>query len=184
MPTICPWYLGYFLINPFRFLVQKPSKILAPYVKAGDLAFEPGPGMGFFTLELARRVGPEGRVYVADIQSRMLGALKRRAAKAGLDARIETRLAKSDSLGVDDLAGRVDFVLAFAVVHEMPDIARFFAETGAVLKKGGRLLLAEPRGHVRPEKFAEELKAAERCGLHPIAHPPIWSSHTAVLEIG
>ena len=62
-------------------------------MKPGDVAFEPGPGMGFFTLELARRVGPEGRVFTADIQPRMLKVLERRAAKAGVLSRIETRLA-------------------------------------------------------------------------------------------
>lgn len=182
MASVCPWYVGYFLISPLRFLLQRPSKILAPHVKPGDVAFEPGPGMGFFTLELARRVGPEGRIFAADIQPRMLKVLERRAAKAGLLSRIETRLASGSSLGADDLAGRVDFVLAFAAVHEMPNIARFFAETGAVLKKGGRMLLAEPRGHVTDGMFAEELQAAAKNGLRPAGHPPIWGSHTAVLE--
>ena len=64
----------------------------------------------------------------------------------------------------------------------MPDIARFFAETGAVLKKGGRMLLAEPRGHVTDCMFAEELQAAAKNGLRPAGHPPIWGSHTAVLD--
>ena len=182
MAHVCPWYIGYFLINPLRFLVQRPSKILKPHVKAGDTAFEPGAGMGFFTLELARRVGPEGHVHVVDIQPRMLKVLERRAAKAGVRSRIDLRLATGDSLGVGDLAGRVDFVLAFAMVHEMPDIARFFTEAGAVLKKGGRMLLAEPRGHVSDDAFADELYHAARNGLRPAGRPRIWGSHAAVLE--
>jgi len=182
MPSVCPWYLGYFLLIPLRFLVQRPSKILAPHVKAGAVAFEPGPGMGYFTLELARRVGPEGRVTVADTQPRMLRVLKRRAAKKGLLPRIETRLVKDNSLGVDDLVGRVDFVLAFAVVHEVLDVTRFFAETGAILKKGGRMLLAEPRGHCPEKMFTEELEAAGKNGLRVIGRPPIWRSYTALLE--
>jgi ubiquinone/menaquinone biosynthesis C-methylase UbiE len=184
MSSVCPWYLGYFLINPLRFLVHRPSKILRPHVKPGAVVFEPGPGMGFFTLELARRVGPEGRVHVVDIQPKMLKVLEGRAEKAGVRDRIETRLAKGASLGVENLAGRVDFVLAFAMVHEMPDAARFFVETSAVLKKGGHMLLAEPRGHVRDAMFAEELEHAARNGLHPVAHPSIWGSHAVVLEKG
>lgn len=179
---VCPWYIGYFLINPLRDLVQRPSKILAPFVQAGAVVFEPGAGMGYFTLELARRVGPQGRVTVSDIQPRMLRTLERRAAKAGVASRIETRLATAQSLGVDDLAGRVDFVLAFAMVHEMPDIASFFAQTSTILKNGGRMLLAEPRGHVTATMFAEELELAGKHGLRPVAHPSIWASHTAVLE--
>lgn len=183
MVSVCPWYLGYVLINPLRFLVHRPSKILAPYVQPGDVAFEPGPGMGFFTLELARRVGEQGRVVVSDIQPRMLNVLERRADKKGLRSRIETRLAKGASLGVDDLARRVDFVLAFAVVHELPDTARFFAETGAILKKGGRMLLAEPRGHVKADLWAAEMKAAADNGLRPVEHPSIWGSQAVVLRM-
>jgi predicted methyltransferase len=58
---ICPWWLGYFLASPLRrWLRHDPTKILAPYVREGMTVFEPGPGMGFFTLELARRVGASG----------------------------------------------------------------------------------------------------------------------------
>jgi len=184
MSSVCPWYLGYFLINPLRFLIHRPSKILAPHVKPGFVAFEPGAGMGFFTIELARRVGAEGRVHVVDIQPHMLKVLARRAAKAGVGARIDARLAKGDSLGVEDLAGRVDFVLAFAVVHEMPDIARFFAETSTALKKGGRMLLAEPRGHVKDAMFAAELKAAAENCMRAVEHPTIRGGLAAVLEKG
>ena len=56
-----------------------------------------------------------------DMQSRMLDALRRRAASAGLADRVTTRLAQPGNLGVSDLAGQTDFVLAFAVVHELPD---------------------------------------------------------------
>src|ERR1022692_3696772 len=57
----------------------RPAKILAPYVCEGMTVLEPGPGMGFFTLELARRVGASGRVVAVDIQPRMLDRLKRPA---------------------------------------------------------------------------------------------------------
>ncbi len=51
---VCPWWAGYFLASPLRQLFQDPAKILAPYVREGMTVLEPGPGMGFFTLELAR----------------------------------------------------------------------------------------------------------------------------------
>src|SRR5512141_824472 len=128
MGLICPWWLGYALVNPLRKLFQDPASILAPHVAEGMTVLEPGPGMGFFTLELARRVGPKGRVAAVDIQPKMLAVLERRAAKAGLGERVEVRLAPADSLGVADLAGKVDFVLAFAMVHEMPSASAFFRE--------------------------------------------------------
>src|SRR5579883_2150252 len=97
---VCPWWLGYFLLNPFRAWTQNPARILSPYIREGMTVLEPGAGMGFFTLELARRAGPSGRVIVVDIQAKMLERLKRRAAKAGLASRIEARLAPVDSMGI------------------------------------------------------------------------------------
>ncbi len=55
---VCPWWLGYFLASPIRRLWQNPAQILRPYVREGMTVLEPGPGMVFFTLELARLVGP------------------------------------------------------------------------------------------------------------------------------
>jgi predicted methyltransferase len=60
---VCPWWIGYLLLSPLRRLGQDPAKILAPYVREGMTVFEPGAGMGYFTLELARRVGPSGRAW-------------------------------------------------------------------------------------------------------------------------
>jgi SAM-dependent methyltransferase len=178
---VCPWWLGWLLASPVRRLAQDPARILAPFARPGMIVLEPGPGMGFFTLELARRVGPAGRVVAVDVQPRMLAGLRRRAASAGLADRIDARLAARDGLGVADLAGAVDLVLAFAVVHELPDAGRFFAEARTALAPGGRVLVAEPKGHVGPAAFESSLAAAERAGLRREPGPAIARSHTAVL---
>src|SRR5512140_3805504 len=104
MSHVCPWWLGYLLASPLRRLFQDPARVLAPHVREGMTVLEPGPGMGFFTLELARRVGPRGRVVAVDLQPEMLAGLRRRAARAGLEGRIELRRARPDALGVEDLA--------------------------------------------------------------------------------
>jgi SAM-dependent methyltransferase len=91
--------------------------------------------------------------------------VRRRAARADVLERVDARLAQPDRLGIDDLAGAVDFVFAFAMVHEVPDAERFFAEVAAALRPGGTLLLAEPTGHVGAERFGAERRAAERAGL-------------------
>ncbi len=142
---------------------------------------EPGPGMGFFTLELARRVGASGRVLAVDIQPRMLDRLRRRAAHAGVLARLDIRLAQPDSMGLAGAAGTVDFVLAFAMVHEMPSAASFFEQAVQAMKPGARLLLAEPEGHVKPPLFDAELASAAQAGLHVSDHPLIRRSLAAVL---
>jgi ubiquinone/menaquinone biosynthesis C-methylase UbiE len=178
---VCPPWFGYVLASPVRKLWQGPHKILAPYVTAGMTVLEPGPAMGFFTLELARMVGPAGRVVAVDLQAKMLEALRRRARKRGVEARIETRLATADGLGIADLKGRADFALLFAVVHELPDQDRFFGEVAAALKPGGRVLFAEPRSPVSEAGFAESLQLAAAHGLAVTGRPAIASSHAAVL---
>src|SRR5215469_3860125 len=165
---VCPPWIGYLLASPIRRLLHNPSRILSPYVRDGMTVLEPGPGMGFFTLELARMVGPTGRVVALDMQPKMLKELKRRAAKTALAERVDVRQTPSTSLGVTDLVGKVDFVLAFAVVHEMPAAAVFFSELAATMKPGTCVLFAEPAGHVKSERFQAELKAAQQVGLEPV----------------
>src|SRR6266849_3928597 len=113
---VCPWWLGYLLLLPIRRIRQNPRKLLGALVREGMTVLEPGPGMGFFSLDLARMVGPGGRVVAVDLQERMVKVLSRRALKAGLADRIDIRRAEPDRLGVEDLAGRVDLVLAIFVV--------------------------------------------------------------------
>ena len=179
--SVCPWWLGHLLASPLRRLQYDPAQVLAPYVREGMTVLEPGPGMGFFTLELARRVGASGRVVAVDIQPKMLDQLKRRAANAGLLARLDIRLAQPDSLGLAGAAGTVDFVLAFAMVHEMPSALSFFQEAAQAMKPDARLLLAEPVGHVKPALFEAELASAAQAGLHLSDRPEIRRSLAALL---
>jgi cyclopropane fatty-acyl-phospholipid synthase-like methyltransferase len=179
---VCPWWLGYVLASPLRRLLQDPVAVVKPYIREGMTVLEPGPGMGFFTLEMARQVGASGRVIAVDIQPRMIAGLKRRLAKAGLLERTDARLASSDSLGLQDLQGKVDFALAMAVVHEMPSSGRFFAEVAEAMKPGATLLLAEPSGHVKQDAFEAELQDAAAAGLEVADRPTIRRSQAALLK--
>jgi ubiquinone/menaquinone biosynthesis C-methylase UbiE len=161
---------------------QDPVQILSPFIRPGMTVLEPGPGMGFFTLPLARMVGEHGRVVAVEVQQKMLDGLQRRASKHNLASRIEYRLASANSLAIDDLANQVDFVLAFAMVHEMPKGNRFFEETARSMKPGASLLLAEPAGHVKPAAFESELDAARVARLNLKSRPAIRRSQTAVLQ--
>jgi len=167
---VCPWWLGYFLASPIRrwLEIRDPQMFLSSYVRPGMTVFEPGPGMGFFTLPMATLVGSSGRVIVAEIQEQMLKVLRRRADKAGVLAQIETRLVGRASMGVNDLEGKVDFVLAWAIVHEFPSADNFFAEAAATLKPRGQLLFGEPSGHVDEAHFAKEIGSARLAGLTEI----------------
>ena len=179
---VCPWWLGYYLVCPLRRRSQKPEQILSPYLREGMTVLEPGSGMGFFSLELAHLVGPSGRIIAVDIQPRMLARLKRRAAKAAVADRIEVRHASADSMGIADLRNSVDFTLAFAVVHEFPEAAHFFAEVSSASKSGATLLFAEPEGHVTPSEFDAELRAAAEAGFAVVERPSISRSQAALLK--
>jgi len=161
--------------------MHDPAGIVGPFVSAGMVVLEPGPGMGFFTLEMARRVGAKGRVIAVDVQSKMIEGLMKRAMKAGLADRIDARLTKGDRLGIEDYDGKVDFALAFAMVHEVANPDALFAEIHNSLRRGGRLLFAEPAGHVRTEGFAASIERAENAGLRVESRPTIRRSHAAVL---
>ena len=181
---VCPWWLGYALASPLRRIAQDPAGILYPYVRRGMVVLEPGPGMGFFTQELAWMVGAEGKVIAVDLQAKMLKALKARLERAGLGERIETRVVTPESLGTADLAGTVDFALAFAMVHEVPDQQRFLGEIYAALKPEGRLLLSEPRVHVSKRAFEATLDRAQIAGFTVAERPKIRWSLSAVLQKG
>jgi ubiquinone/menaquinone biosynthesis C-methylase UbiE len=148
----------------------------------GMIALEAGCGMGHFTLEMARLVGPSGKVVAVDLQPKMISVLQRRARKAGLQQRIETRLAGVCSLNLGGLAGTVGFALAFAVLHEVPDEVSFLAEVHEALKAGGRLLISEPKMHVRESEFARTVQAAEQAGFDLIERPTIRWSRSAVFQ--
>ena len=179
---VCPWWLGYLLASPIRKLFQNPRSILEPFVHEGMTVFEPGPGMGFFTLEMARMVGKSGRVVAVDIQAKMIESLARKAQRRGLSSCLDLRLASNSGMGINDLSGKTDFVLAFAMVHELPDAHHFFKESFAALKPGGRLLFSEPSDHIDKSEFAKSLDYAKKAGFSVESMPNIRSNQTALLR--
>lgn len=179
---VCPWWVGYLLASPIRrWISDSPEEMLQPFVHEGSLVLEPGPGMGYFTLPLARMAAPTGCVYAVDIQPEMLKVLERKAARRGLASTIQTRLASTDHMNIDDLEGRIDFTLAFAVVHEMPDPMSFFRQTAAALKPSGILFFAEPSGHVKLNQFEQELDAARTASLEVVDRLKVKRCYAAVL---
>lgn len=179
---VCPWWIGRVLASPLRRLWSDPATILADRVEHGMTVLEPGPGMGFFTLVLAERVGPHGRVIAVDRQPKMIEGLEWRARKAGVMDRVVARVCDARSMGLDDFAGRVDFTFAFAVVHEMPDARAFFREAATASKACGRLMLVEPAGHVDDALFDAELVAAREAGFMLAERPLIKGCRAAVFE--
>jgi 2-polyprenyl-3-methyl-5-hydroxy-6-metoxy-1,4-benzoquinol methylase len=161
---ICPVWVAYTFLLPVRKLRHNPQKILGPYIKEGMTAMDYGCAMGYFSIPLARMTGPKGIVYCVDIQEKMLANLQKRAVRHNVSGIIKP-LEVGKNYNPDELTGKLDFVLLFFVVHEVPDKKQLFSDLHKMLKPGGKILFAEPKGHVNPEDFEKSLQLAKEAGL-------------------
>ena len=137
-------YLGApWLVRDSRDREEEPAKLLAALgVQPGQTICDLGCGNGFYTLKLANRVGPQGRVLAVDIQPEMLDLLAKRAESRGV-----TNVEPIES-AVDDPrlpAGAVDLVLLVDVYHEFSHPPEMLAAIRASLKPTGRVALVEFR---------------------------------------
>lgn len=175
---VCPWWLCFTFDNALRKLLHNPEAILRPYVQPGNNVIDIGAGMGYFSIPIAKLVGPSGHVTAIDVQPRMLSALAKRAQRSGVAGRITTHLAGQDSLG---LHPKADFILVFWMAHEVPDQRRFLTEVCGLLKSGGLLLLVEPILHVPKRSFLQTLGIAAEIGFSIRENPRIRLSHSTLL---
>ena len=91
-------------------------------------------------------------------------------------------MCRADSLGLEDVRETVDFAIAIAMVHEVPEPSRLFKELYDVLKPGGRLLVAEPKGHVSAKAFETTVSLARAAGFTEAGQPDIPRGMTVILE--
>ena len=170
------------LVSPLRRFLEDPEKILTPFVREGMAVLEIGPGMGYYSLPLARMVGNSGRVVCVDVQERMLRSLQKRAAKAGLIDRITPVLSSGESLRLEAYEAMIDFAYLFAVVHEVPDKAKLFEGVYRAMKYGGRLLFSEPNGHVTQKEFDKSVAIATSKGLAITTDVDVWRYRSVLMS--
>jgi ubiquinone/menaquinone biosynthesis C-methylase UbiE len=122
-------------------------------IEKGSTVADIGAGSGYMTVKLAKKVGPQGRVYANDIQPAMLDLLNRRLAKSKI-ANVSVVLGTQDDprLPIETL----DLVLMVDVYHELSQPQLMLRHLRASLKPGGRLVLLEyrkedPNVPIRPE---------------------------------
>lgn len=178
---VCPWWLASALDNPIRRLIHNPERILGGYIESGQTVLDLGCGSGTFTIAMAKMVGETGRVIAVDLQDKMLRILRKKAAKEGLESRIITHNCEPDRIGIS-ISNKVDFALAFYMVHEVPDKEAFLGEIASFLKPKGRLLIVEPLAHVSGASFQETLNAARLAGLEAICEPKILFSRSMLFQ--
>jgi ubiquinone/menaquinone biosynthesis C-methylase UbiE len=174
---VCPWWCCFTFDNFLRKLLHHPEKMLWPYVREGNMVLDIGPGMGYFSIPLARIVGEKGKVIAADVQPEMLRALQKRAKRAGVEKQIITHLCRNDSLGLNM---QFDFILAFWMVHEVANQLVFFKEIKSLLNSPGRFLLSEPILHVSRAMYEKTVETAGSVGLVLKERPKISLSRSAL----
>lgn len=138
-----------------------------------------GCGMGYFSITMGKMVGDTGAVIAVDLQQEMLDRMQKRAEKAGVSSRIRSVLAAENDIGIKE---PMDFVLAFWMVHEVPDIPQFLARVSLILKETGKFLIAEPKMHVPYRKFQETLEFARVAGFQISDAPKIRISRAVILS--
>ncbi len=122
---------------------EHPAKLLkALELREGQMACDFGCGNGFYTMQLAKLVGPRGTVHAVDIQQEMLDLLADRAGPRGLE-NIKPVLATSDDPGLP--AATFDLVLMVDVYHELSDPPPVLAAIRRSLKPAGRVAVVEFR---------------------------------------
>jgi ubiquinone/menaquinone biosynthesis C-methylase UbiE len=179
-PHVCPWGCCFAFDNPLRRLVHDPAAILSPHVREGFTVVDIGPGMGYFTVELCRLVGKTGKVIAVDLQEEMLSSVRWRVQKAGFGDRLEVRVTGPEKL---DVSEKADFILAFWMVHEVPDRGRFMGEITALLKPQGSFLLVEPYLHVSASAFHDTVRKGEAAGLVQKATPKIAFGRSVLFSL-
>ncbi len=131
------------LVRETRNEEENPAGLLkALALKPGQTACDFGCGNGFYTLQLAKLVGPRGAVHAVDIQPEMLKLLAERAGPRGLE-NVKTVLATADDSGLP--AGIFDLVLMVDVYHELSDPPAVLAAIRESLKPTGRVAVVEFR---------------------------------------
>jgi tRNA A58 N-methylase Trm61 len=132
------------LVRPEREAEENPEGALdAMGIRPGMKIADIGAGVGYFSLRMSRRVGPDGRIYAVDLQQGMLDRLRARAAAQGV-ANLETILGSVADPKLP--AGEMDIVFLCDVYHEFSQPVTMVNKIREALKPDGRLILLEYRG--------------------------------------
>lgn len=153
------------LEGPDRELWQKPDQIMdALGIADGSSVADLGAGGGWFTVRLARRVGPQGVVFAEDVQEQMIESMERRLKREGL-TNVKTILGTLDNPQLPK--DRLDAVLIVDVYHEVEQRVALLGYVRESLRPQGRLGIIEHRkdgggpGPAMEERIDEPLVLSE-----------------------
>ena len=132
-PSACPYSQRFWVEAPHPLITRaRLREALDP--GPGERILEVGPGTGYYTLDVAERVKPDGEVDVVDLQQEMLDHTMRRAGERGLANVTPTR---SDATSMPYEDATFDAAYLVTVLGEIPDQDAAIRELARVLKPGG-----------------------------------------------
>ena len=138
-----------------------------------------GCGPGFFSIEIARLLSGSGKVIAADLQEGMLDKVREKITGTEFEQKILIHKCQEHSI---NLSRKVDFILAFYMIHEVPDHDKLFKELASILNPGGFLFSAEPKGHVSKKAFKLMIEKIQMKGMEFTEGPKIFFSRTVVFQ--
>lgn len=109
-------------------------------LREGESVVDLGSGSGMDVFCAATKVGASGRVTGVDFTSEQLAKARLLAIEHGFD-RVEFREGRIERLPIED--GTADCVVSNGVINLSPEKDRVFAEAARVLRRGGRLAIAD-----------------------------------------
>ena len=177
---ICPVERAGGLDNSLRKLFQNPQKILSPYINESMTVLDLGCGPGFFSIEIAKMLNNSGKVIAVDLQEGMLEKVKNKIIGTEIEKRIEIHKCEEKKIGVTEM---VDFILAFYMIHEVPDQDNLFKELKSILKPGGKIYIIEPKFHVSKKSFDCMISKLDTVGFDLIDRPKVFFSRAVLLTI-
>ena len=178
---VCPVELAGSLDTKIRKWFQNPKKILAPVIKKGMKVLDVGCGPGFFTIEIAKMVGNHGKVFAVDLQEGMLQKIRDKIKGTPLEGIIKPIKCELNEINIPE---KVDFILAFYMVHEVPEKDKLFESFKNILNERGKLLIVEPKlFHVSKEAFALTIGKAEKIGFKVSQGPKLPFSFSSFLTL-
>jgi ubiquinone/menaquinone biosynthesis C-methylase UbiE len=141
-PSACPYSQRFWVQAPHPFITRERLRAtLEP--SPGERILEIGPGTGYYTLDLADWIGPDGTLEIFDIQQEMLDHTMARVGERGL-GNVNPSRGDARALPYDDQS--FDAVVLITVLGEIPDQHAALAEIARVLRPGGRLVVGEVIG--------------------------------------
>jgi len=176
-PSACPYGQRFWVEAPHPVITrERLREVLGP--EPGERVLEIGPGVGYYTLDLAEWVGPEGTIEIFDLQQEFLDHTMQRAAERNLANLVPTQ---GDATALPYEDGSVDAVILTAVLGEIPDSGAALREIARVLKPSGRLIVGELFGDPHFTTQSSLKRQATEAGLTWESHSGYWLAYFARL---